>query len=148
MSEQPIPYQYFLLRAVPRPEREEFLNVGVVLYAEDLDALAVAWHVDADRLRALDPRLDLDALRLALDHLQATATGGGSAGMARARRRGALFGWLAAPRSTLVQPGPVHGGVCLRTPHGSGAGDPESDHDVDPLTATLAHLMTRHVLLP
>lgn len=52
--------------------------------------------------------------------------------MARARRRGALFGWLAAPRSTFLQPGPVHGGVC-----------PEAD-----VSATLGRLLTRHVLPP
>lgn len=58
-----IPYQYFVVRAVPRPEREEFVNVGVVLYAEEFDTLLVGQHVDADRLRALDPAVDIEACR-------------------------------------------------------------------------------------
>ena len=59
-------YQYVVLRCVPRVDREEFVNVGVVLYCQAADFLDVAWHVDADRLRALDPRLDLDQVCEAL----------------------------------------------------------------------------------
>lgn len=141
MSE-PIPYQYFVLRAVPRPEREEFVNVGVVLYAEALDALAMGWHLDAERVRALDPGADVDALRDALEHLERVSRGGGSAGMARARRRGALFGWLAAPRSTLVQPGPVHGGVCRPSPAD------RATTDRSPLAPIVEQLLDRCVRLP
>ena len=50
-----------MLRCVPRVDREEFVNVGVVLYCQATDFLEAAWHVDRERLRALDPRLDLDA---------------------------------------------------------------------------------------
>ncbi len=53
-------YQYVTLRCVPRVDREEFVNVGVVLYCHATDFLRAAWNVDADRLRALDPRLDVD----------------------------------------------------------------------------------------
>lgn len=141
MSE-PIPYQYFVLRAVPRPEREEFVNVGVVLYAEALDELAMGWQLDADRVRALDPGADVDALRDALAHLERMSRTGGAAGMARARRRGALFGWLAAPRSTLVQPGPVHGGLWR-----SAAKDPDT-RDGSPLAPIVEQLLDRCVRLP
>lgn len=111
-----IPYQYFTLRAVPRPDRGERINVGVVLFSEEARALLMAWHVDACRVRTLDPHADVTALTASLRHTEAlcsTAPNGdvAAAGMARARRPGALFGWLAAPRSTLVQPGPVHGGL-------------------------------------
>ena len=141
MSE-PIPYQYFVLRAVPRPEREEFVNVGVVLYAEALDELAMGWQLDADRVRALDPGADVDALRDALEHLERMSRTGGAAGMARARRRGALFGWLAAPRSALVQPGPVHGGLWR-----SAATDPDT-RDGSPLAPIVEQLLDRCVRLP
>ncbi len=130
-----IDYQYFVWRAVPRPEREEFLNVGVVVYCEDSGDFLCGYEVNDDRLRALDPGVDLDALRDALENLSGLIRDGGTAGMARARRRGALFGWLAAPRSTLVQPGPVHGG------HVAAPGP-------DGLADELDRLMRRHVAVP
>ena len=65
-------YEYVVLRCVPRAHREEFLNVGVVLHSQDADLLAAAWHVDADRLRALDPSVDpadVAALTRCIDHV-------------------------------------------------------------------------------
>ena len=59
-------YQYVVLRCVPRVDREEFLNVGVVVYCQASDFLAVAWQVDRDRLAALDPGIDLDQVCEAL----------------------------------------------------------------------------------
>lgn len=106
-----VPYVYAVLRAVPRVDRGECMNVGVILYCQGRDFLDVEAHVDADRLRALDRGTDLDGLREALaavraactDELVATAREGGG--------RGAVFRWLTAPRSTLLQAGPVHGGL-------------------------------------
>ena len=106
-----LPYQYVVLRCVPRADREEFLNVGVVLYCEEAGYLEAAWSVDRDRLRALDPALDVDRVCEALDVVAAVCRGDATAGAAATRPPGQRFGFLKAPRSTVVRPGPVHGGV-------------------------------------
>ena len=116
-------YQYVVLRCVPRVEREEFVNVGVVLFCHALDFLGSDSHLDAERLAALDPGLDLDAVRRALRGVQEVCSGAGRLDLAVGSRAtaygtreaadtlGTRFGLLRAPRSTVVQPGPVHGGV-------------------------------------
>ena len=63
-------YEYVVLRCVPRVDREEFLNVGVVLHCQSADFLRAAWHVDRDRLRALDARIDLDQVCEALTFIE------------------------------------------------------------------------------
>jgi hypothetical protein len=105
------PYQYVLLRCVPRVDREEFLNVGVVLHCEDDDFLDAACHVDERRLRAFAPDLDLGALRDGIAFVSAVSRGEPAAGDVAGRATSVRFGFLKAPRSTVVQPGPVHGGL-------------------------------------
>jgi hypothetical protein len=105
------PYQYVVLRCVPRVEREEFLNVGVVLYCQATDYLDVRWSVDRERLLALDPGLELDQVCEALAFVEGVCAGDGRAGSAAEQPIGTRFGFLVAPRSTVLQPGPVHGGV-------------------------------------
>jgi hypothetical protein len=116
-------YQYVALRCVPRVDREEFVNVGVVLFCEEADFLQSASYVDEDRLRALDPGVDLAAVRHALDAIEKVCRGEahvdfgvGTRATAYGSRdadddQGTRFGFLKAPRSTVVQPGPVHGGL-------------------------------------
>jgi Protein of unknown function (DUF3037) len=104
-------YQYVVLRCVPRPDREEFLNVGVVLYCQSADFLDVAWSCDRDRLAALDQRLDPDQVCSALEFVEGVARGDARGGAASGQPLGQRFGFLKAPRSTVLQPGPVHGGV-------------------------------------
>jgi hypothetical protein len=104
-------YQYVVLRCVPRPDREEFHNVAVVLYCEEEAFLDLACQVDADRLAALDPRLDVDQVRAGLAHAAAVCAGDATAGDAAGAPLGQRFGFLTAPRSTVLQPGPVHGGL-------------------------------------
>lgn len=106
-----VSYQYVVLRCVPRVDREEFVNVGVVLYCQATDFLEVAWHVDRDRLRAFDPRLDLDQVCEALEFVEGVCAGDERGGAAADEPIGQRFGFLKAPRSTVLQPGPVHGGV-------------------------------------
>jgi Protein of unknown function (DUF3037) len=106
-----LPYQYVVLRCVPRVDREEFLNVGVVLYCEETGFLEAAWSVDRERLLALDPGLDLDAVCDALTFVDGVCAGDESVGAAATKAAGNRFGFLKAPRSTVLQPGPVHGGV-------------------------------------
>ena len=100
-------FEYALLRAVPRVERGECVNVGVVLYCQARDYLAVAVHVDADRLRALDPDVDVEGVTQAVTALQRTCAGDGPAGETSLGQR---FRWLTAPRSTIVQTSPAHTG--------------------------------------
>ena len=113
MSAASLAYQYVVLRCVPRPEREEFLNVGVVLHCQSADFLDTVWSVDADRLRALHPGLDVDQVCEALDFVDRVCRGDERAGEAARQSLGQRFGFLKAPRSTVLQPGPVHGGVTL-----------------------------------
>ncbi len=123
MSEEYRPYQYVALRCVPRVEREEFVNVGVVLYCPDAGFLGVRSSVDPDRLRALDAEVDVEAVRTALGAVDRVCRGEAHAGFGVGVRATAYgvresrddastrFGFLKAPRSTVLQPGPVHGGV-------------------------------------
>jgi hypothetical protein len=106
-----LPFQYVVVRCVPRVDREEFVNVGVVLYCEEAGFLQARWHVDRDRLMALASDVDLDAVCSALRAVEAVCRGDESAGEAGRAPMGTRFGFVKAPRSTVVQPGPVHGGT-------------------------------------
>ena len=106
-----LPYQYVILRCVPRVDREEFMNVGVVAYCQEADFLAAACHVDEARLDALAPGLSLDSVTSALAFIEGVCRGDSAYGAAAAGDLGTRFGFLKAPRSTVVQPGPVHGGT-------------------------------------
>lgn len=101
-------FEYAALRAVPRVERGECVNIGVVLYCQARDFLAVAVHVDAARLRALDALVDVEGVTAAAQALQQTCEGVGPAGQTTLGQR---FRWLTAPRSTVVQAGPAHSGL-------------------------------------
>jgi hypothetical protein len=105
-----LPFQYVVLRCVPRVDREEFLNVGVVLYSQAADYLGCASQVIDSRLLAIATDLDVESVRSALAAIEAVCRG--DAGIAAGRTSlGQRFGWLAAPKSTMVQPGPIHGGL-------------------------------------
>ncbi|WP_104106720.1 DUF3037 domain-containing protein [Nocardioides sp. 616] len=104
-------YQYVVLRCVPRPDREEFLNVGVVLYCQSTEFLDVAWRCDRDRLSSFAPSLDVDQVCAALDFVAGVCAGDSRGGTAATKPMGQRFGFLRAPKSTVLQPGPVHGGI-------------------------------------
>jgi hypothetical protein len=106
-----LPYQYVVLRCVPRVEREEFVNVGVVLYSQQADFLRCIQAVDEDRLRALDEDIDVAAVRASLTTLEEVCRGESGGGRPALETPGKRFGWITAPRSTVIQPGPVHGGL-------------------------------------
>lgn len=105
-------FEYALIRAVPRIERGECLNIGVIVYCQAEDYLGADVHVDEARLLTLDPSADLDAISAAADAIRATCAG--LAGPAADSSPGERFRWLTAPRSTIVQPGPVHSGLTER----------------------------------
>ena len=104
-------FEYVVLRCVPRVDREEFLNVGVVLHCQRADFLQARCHVDRERLLAVAPEVDVDAVCSALAAVEAVCRGDASAGEAGRGSLGTRFGFVKAPRSTVVQPGPVHGGT-------------------------------------
>ncbi|HSV40076.1 MAG TPA: DUF3037 domain-containing protein, partial [Nocardioidaceae bacterium] len=105
------PYQYVVLRCVPRVDREEFLNVGVVLYCQADDFLEARTHVTRARLQALAPTIDIDTVCAHLGAIEAVCRGDAAAGAAGEKPLGTRFGFVTAPRSTVVQPGPIHGGL-------------------------------------
>ncbi|GLZ32338.1 hypothetical protein Lesp02_45260 [Lentzea sp. NBRC 105346] len=104
-------FEYALLRAVPRQERGEFMNVGVIVYCADLNFLCAKTHVDGDRLRALDPDFDVELLEASLDQLGLACDGDKAAGPVSDTSLGQRFRWLTAPRSTTVQTSPAHTGL-------------------------------------
>lgn len=120
-------YDYAVLRIVPRADRGEFVNAGVIVSCAANDWLQARVRLDPARVSALDPAADLDAIGRALDAIPRICAGGDEAGPLGglpARRR---FHWLVAPRSAAIQVSPVHTGRC------------------DDLDAVLATLMRRLV---
>jgi hypothetical protein len=105
------PFEYAVLRVIPRVERGECINAGVVLYCQADGFLGVRVHLDADRLKALDPGADLKAVRAHLEAFHSVCAGGPEAGAVGRLPLRERFGWLVAPRSTVVQPSEVHTGL-------------------------------------
>lgn len=105
-------FDYAVVRVVPRVEREEFLNAGVILFCLERDFLAARVQVDERRLRALWPETDVDLIRHHLQAIPKICAGSPDAGpIARLSLR-ERFHWLVAPRSTVIQVSPVHTGLC------------------------------------
>lgn len=105
------PYAYAIIRVVPRVEREEFVNVGVVLYSRPRKFLGVRTRLDLTRLRALWPDVDANAVARQLQIIERVANGDSAGGAVARLPLSDRFGWISAPASTVVQPGPVHGGL-------------------------------------
>ena len=105
-------YDYAVIRVVPKVDREEFINAGVIVSCPDLSFLEASIKLDESRLLALDPKVDLDLVRNHLATIPTICRGGeeaGSIGQLPQRKR---FHWLVAPRSTVIQTSPVHTGRC------------------------------------
>jgi len=103
-------YDYAIIRVVPRVERGELINVGVILSCPAADFLEARVELDEDRLRALDAGLDLDDIRAHLATIPAICAGGSAAGPIGALPQRSRFHWLVSPRSTIIQPSAVHTG--------------------------------------
>ncbi|MEU9454207.1 DUF3037 domain-containing protein [Streptomyces sp. NPDC048277] len=106
-------FEYALLRVVPRVERGECINAGVIVYCRAKTYVGARTHLDEARLLALDPDADVAGVRAALGAVEGVCAGGAAAGHAAGDDPGKRFRWLVAPRSTVVQPGPVHTGLTL-----------------------------------
>ena len=100
-------FEYALIRVVPRIDRGESINAGVIVYSKSFRYLKTRIELDENRLRALDPAADVDAVRGALSAFTRACTEGPLAEQTLGER----FRWLTAPRSAIVQPGPVHAGI-------------------------------------
>jgi hypothetical protein len=105
-------FEYAILRVVPRVEREEFINAGVVLFCRTRRFLDARIALDTRRLTALAPDLEAAAIQAELDHIPIVCVGGRAAGPIGLLPQAERFRWLVAPRSTIVQPSPVHCGLC------------------------------------
>jgi hypothetical protein len=106
------PFQYAVLRVVPRVERGEFLNAGVVLFCRPRRYLAARIALDEARLAALAPGLDPAEVRAHLSAAERVAAGDPDAGPVARLEQSERFHWLVAPSSTMIQTSPVHTGLC------------------------------------
>ncbi|HEU4657094.1 MAG TPA: DUF3037 domain-containing protein [Capillimicrobium sp.] len=105
------PFSYTIVRVVPRVERGEAFNAGVVLFCRQRGFLAARVALDERRLAALAPDVSPETVRPYLDAIVRVAEGDPDAGPIAALDRSDRFGWLAAPSSTIIQPSPVHTGL-------------------------------------
>ena len=124
-------YSYAIVRVVPRVERGEFLNVGVILFAREQDFCQARVEVDKDRLLSLAPGIDLATVERHLGTFVAICEGRPEGGPIAALQVPERFYWLVAPRSTMIQTSPVHAG---RTD------EPDLVHAVDSLVAEFVRL--------
>ena len=108
----PSTFDYAIIRVVPRVERGEQINVGVIVYCRVLDYLEARIALDRERLRALDPAADLDEVERALALIPLVASGDARAGRLAQMTQAERFHWLVAPRSTIAQTSQVHTGLC------------------------------------
>jgi hypothetical protein len=120
-------YDYAVIRVVPKVDREEFINAGVIVSCPDLSFLEARIKLDESRLLALDAAVDLDLVRNHLASIPTICRGGDGAGSIGQLPQRQRFHWLVAPRSTVIQTSPVHTGRCT-----------------DP-TAALEHLLAKMV---
>lgn len=107
-------YDYAVIRVVPRVEREEFVNVGVLVSCAQASMLVAGIELDPSRLLALDPGADIEAVRLHLQAIERICQGGPGSGPIGQLPPRARFHWLTAKRSSIIQISPVHTGRCLR----------------------------------
>jgi hypothetical protein len=124
------PFDYAIVRIVPRVDRGEFLNAGVILFSSTAAFLDARIECDHERLKALAPSIDLPLVESYLEAIPKICAGGPDAGSIGELPQRARFHWLVAPRSTIIQPSPVHSGI---------------DHD---LSAALENLFKKLVSPP
>lgn len=107
-----VTYEFSVIRVVPKVEREEFLNVGVILFSKRKKFLGIKYRLDTARLRAFSPDLDLELLQEHLQVWEQIAQGNPDGGPIAAQDQAFRFRWLAAPKSTILQCSRPHPGLC------------------------------------
>jgi hypothetical protein len=120
-------FDYAVIRVVPRVEREEFINAGVILFCLERRFLQARILLDEERLKALWPEIDVDLVRRHLQAFTSISAGDPAAGPIAALSQRERFHWLVAPRSTIIQVSPVHSGIC----------DEHPQHELDHLAKQL-----------
>jgi hypothetical protein len=108
----PASFDYSVIRVVPRVERQEFVNAGVVVFCLEKRYLDARIHFDAARLKALWPEIDLELVKEHLEAITRICKGDPAGGPIAKLPQRERFHWLVAPRSTIIQPSPVHTGIC------------------------------------
>lgn len=111
----PASFDYAILRVVPRVERQEFVNAGVVVFCREKRYLAARIRLDHERVKALWSEADLDLVAKHLEAVVRICKGDAAAGAIAQLSQSERFHWLVSPRSTIIQPSPVHTGVCGET---------------------------------
>ena len=111
----PASFDYAVIRVVPRVEREEFINAGVIVFCPEKRYLATRTYLDEERLSALWPQADVEMAREHLAGIERICAGDPAGGPIAKLSQRERFHWLTSPRSTTIQPGPVHTGVCDET---------------------------------
>jgi hypothetical protein len=119
----PRSYDYAVIRVVPRVDRQEFINAGIIVWCKEQEFLEARIDLDESRVRMLDAKVDIDALRRHLASISTICAGGPTAGPIGQLPKRERFDWLVAPRSTIIQTSAVHTGRC------------------DDLAATMEHLL-------
>lgn len=116
----PVPssFDYAVVRVVPRVERGEFINAGVIVFCLEKKFLAARVTVDETRLKALWPQVDVDLVQRHLEAIPKIAVGDPAAGPIAKLSQRERFHWLVSPRSTIIQVSPVHTGLCDEEPEG------------------------------
>ena len=104
-------YEYAIVRVVPRVEREEFVNAGVIVYSRVLRFLGARIKFDSDRLKTIFPNIDLQEVEQHLSMIPRICEGGAGAGAIGELPQHERFHWLVAPRSTMIQTSPCHSGL-------------------------------------
>jgi hypothetical protein len=110
-------YEYALIRVVPRVEREEFLNVGVILFCAKKKFLKFKYTLNVSRIHAVAPQLDIEELEEHLKAMSNICAGNKDAGTIGRLDPPSRFRWLTATRSTVIQPSKVHPGFCEDADH-------------------------------
>lgn len=111
-SPKPASFDYAVIRIVPRVERQEFINAGVVVFCLEKRYLDARIHLDPARLKALWPEIDVELVRQHLEAIVRICAGDPHAGPIAGLPQRERFHWLVSARSTILQPSPVHTGLC------------------------------------
>ena len=107
-----VSYEYAVIRLVPKVEREEFLNIGVILFSKRKKYLGIKYKIDAKRIVSFSEEVDLDIVESYIEGWRLVCEGGAKGGKIGMLERSLRFRWLTAPRSTIIQSSRIHPGLC------------------------------------